>query len=48
MVVRLVVSSLNRKGDVTPGFIPVYLNGMPDSSMPAEPHPFLFLRRLRL
>lgn len=48
MALFFVASSLNRRGGFTPGFIPVHLTGMSDSSMPCGASPisvfsFLFL-----
>lgn len=39
MALHLVASCLNRKGGLTPVFIPVYLSGMSDGSMPCRAAP---------
>lgn len=39
MALHLVASCLNRKGGLTPVFIPVYLTGMSDGSMPCRAAP---------
>lgn len=39
MVLHLVASCLNKNGGLTPAFIPVYLSGMSDGSMPCRAAP---------
>lgn len=43
MALCFVASSLNKNGGLTPGFIPVYLTGMSDSSMPSRASPISVL-----